>query len=32
MIVGFGFVSFDRDEIVACLLGLGLSLQGSDWL
>ena len=32
VIVGFGFVSFDWDEIVACLLGLGLSLQGFDWL
>ena len=34
MIVGFGFVSSDWYEMVACLLGLGLglSLQGSDWL
>ena len=32
MIVGFGFVSSDRYEVVVCLLGLGLSLQGFDWL
>ena len=32
MIIGFGFVSSNRYEMVACLLGLGFSLQGSDWL
>ena len=32
MIVGFGFVGSDRYKVVACLLGLGLGLQGFDWL
>ena len=30
VIVGFAFVSYNRYEVVACLLGLGL--QSSDWL
>ena len=30
MIVGFAFVSYNRYEVVACLLGLGL--QSSNWL
>ena len=30
MIVFFGFVVSNRNEVVACLLGLGL--HGSNWL